>query len=52
MNYLLYTIILVSSLISSEIMNNTLDIIQDVFPGSISIEHSMYEIPKESIKID
>lgn len=50
MNYLLYTIILVSSLISSEIMNNTLDIIQDVFPGSISIEHSMYEIPKESIK--
>ena len=49
MNYLLYTIILVSSLISSEIMNNTLDIIKDVFPESISIEHSMYEIPKESI---
>ena len=31
-------------------MNNTLDIIQDVFPESILIEHSMYEIPKESIK--
>ena len=50
MNYLLYTIILVSSLISSEIMNNTLDIIQDVFPGSISIEHSMYNISEESVK--
>ena len=51
MKHLLYILLIIGSLFSSEITNRTLILINALFPNAISIEHSMYQIPKTQIKV-
>ena len=46
----LYLLLLLSTLFSSKIMDDTLIEIKNLFPDSKSIIHSKYKIPKQSIK--
>ena len=46
----LFTILLASLIFPSKIMDNTLNEIKSVFPNSLSIQHSKYQIPKNSKK--
>jgi len=51
MKHLLYTLLIIGNLFSSEITKRTLTLINEVFPEAISIEHSMYQIPEKQIKM-
>mgnify|MGYP006213629885 CR=1 FL=1 len=51
MKHLLYILLIIGSLFSSEITNRTLIHINALFPNAISIQQSMYQIPKTQIKM-
>jgi Na+-translocating ferredoxin:NAD+ oxidoreductase RnfG subunit len=50
MKHLLYILLIIGNLFSSEITDRTLALINDFFPNAISIEHSIYQIPKKQLK--
>ena len=50
MKLLFLILIFTSSILPSKIMDNTLNEIKNVFPNSLSIQHSKYQIPKISKK--
>ena len=50
MKHLIHIIIIIGTLYSSEITNKTLNIINEMFPTALSIDHSMYIIPKKQLK--
>ena len=49
MKHLLYILLIIANLHSSEITKKTLNVINEMFPTAISIDHSIYKIPKKQL---
>ena len=50
MNHLIHIVLIIGTLYSSEITNKTLNVINEMFPTALSIDHYMYKIPKKQLK--